>query len=480
MSAIVWFRQDLRVHDNDALTQACVNHKHVVAVVCCTPEQWKRHDWSAIKLDLYERQLNYLQSALAENGIVLKVLCSDIYADLPNKLLTFAQDESITALYANRDYALDEVRRDRAVHAWLENNNISCHWFDSNLLVPPGSVKPETSAYYQKFTPFFKSWQAVLRERGIPGPSSFTAKGETFSTTSLKIPRDKIAPQDGLEQSAEGWAGSEDVIRQRLRRFITEQVEDYKKYRDTPGISGTSKLSPFLELGVVSPRFVAHLLQAASPEFPYGLEEGAHTWLSELAWREFYQHLAYQVPRLSMGKAFKEYTEQFPWRHSKEDFRRWREGRTGFPIVDAGMRQLNQTGWMHNRVRMIVANFLVKDLHIDWRWGERYFMQHLIDGSYPANNGGWQWSASTGTDAVPYFRVFNPTRQSEQVDPEGIYIRKWVKELKDVPTKHIHAPQQYLRVKGEPADKYCIYPQPMVNHKDARDRFIETFKGLKK
>ena len=223
----------------------------------------------------------------------------------------------------------------------------------------------------------------------------------------------------------------------------------------------------------MSPWQAAAALAKLSPMFPAGLNQGPDTWLTELIWREFYLHLMYHVPRLSQGKAFLKHTDAMQWRNDEKEFELWCQGRTGYPIVDAGMRQLANEGWMHNRVRMIVAHFLVKDLLIDWRWGEQFFMQHLIDGNFAANNGGWQWSASTGTDAAPYFRVFNPSLQSQKVDPDGSYIRKWVHELKDCPAKHIHAPGAWLK-----EHRRIDYPQPIVDHKQARERFLSAFKAL--
>ncbi|RUO31679.1 deoxyribodipyrimidine photo-lyase [Aliidiomarina sedimenti] len=471
MTGLVWFRQDLRLDDNDALLQAMQNHRKVVAVVALTEAQWSDHEWAPIKRDLYQRQLNFLGEALAELGIELRVVQCDYYRELPRLLLQLANEVQVSALYANRDYALDERRRDAAVDAWFEQHDLQCHWFDSNLLVRPLEVKPQTSGYYKKFTPFFKSWCARLAELGIAESSKRTLAGYKGKAEALNFTPIDL---DAAKRDASQWARTERDAGVQLQGFIEEQVADYQRKRDVPADDATSRLSPLWEVGVLSPRAAARALQALSPEFPYGLDEGAKTWLSELAWREFYQHLMFHVPALSMGKAFQAYTEEFPWRYDKADFARWCEGRTGYPIVDAGMRQLQAEGWMHNRVRMIVANFLVKDLHIDWRWGERFFMQHLVDGSFAANNGGWQWSASTGTDAVPYFRVFNPTRQSEQVDPQGLYIRKWVSELNNVPAKYIHTPHDYLRAKGS-----TDYPQPMVDHKAARETFISTFKGLK-
>ena len=217
-------------------------------------------------------------------------------------------------------------------------------------------------------------------------------------------------------------------IRDRLRDFCRERVQDYDRKRDIPGEPGTSRLSAALAIGLLSPRQCLARLQAEQ-ETANESASGPHVWLSELIWREFYQHVAFHFPRVVKGRAFKEETDAIRWRDDEADFQAWCEGRTGFPIVDAGMRQLKQTGWMHNRLRMITASFLVKDLHIDWRRGERYFMSQLIDGEFASNNGGWQWAASTGTDAAPYFRVFNPTTQGKRFDPEGHFIRQYVPEL---------------------------------------------------
>lgn len=466
MTALVWFRQDLRIADNDALHQACANHEHVIAVFAVTDKQWQGHDWAPIKRDLLEQQLNYLSLDLAAAGVSLQIIEGDYFRELPAQLLQLCRREKISSVYANRDYPLDEVRRDRAVDAWLARHDIAMHWFDSNLLVAPEQVSTQTGGYYKKFTPFQRAWRSVLVEIGVTAPQPLAGDRKPLVAKTVVLP--------GTKSDSSAWAGSERTVRDRLSRYLREQVVDYQKTRDLPAIDGTSRLSPFWELGVISPRAAARLLQQQSPQFPAGLNTGADTWFSELAWREFYQHLMFHEPRVNQHKAFQAYTDSYPWRYDKSDFKRWCEGRTGFPIVDAGMRQLASEGWMHNRVRMIVANFLCKDLHIDWRWGERFFMQHLVDGSFAANNGGWQWSASTGTDAVPYFRVFNPTRQSEKVDPDGSYIRNWVSELKNVPTRHIHAPEQFLKANGQSG-----YPAPMVDHKAARERFIATFKGLK-
>ncbi|HBT32829.1 MAG TPA: deoxyribodipyrimidine photo-lyase, partial [Pusillimonas sp.] len=242
---------------------------------------------------------------------------------------------------------------------------------------------------------------------------------------------------------------------------------------DFPATPGTSQLSPYLAAGLISVRQCLYAaLQANQGELETG-RAGILTWVNELLWREFYLQLMYSFPALSMHRAMKPETEAVVWRDAPDDFNRWCKGDTGVPIVDAAMRQLNDTGWMHNRLRMVVAMFLSKNLLIDWRYGERYFMQNLVDGELAANNGGWQWSASTGADAAPYFRVFNPVSQSQRFDPEGKFIRKWVPELKEVDTKEIHDPLPLTR-------EVCGYPVIMVDLKVTRQRAIEAFKGLSK
>ncbi|RUO22302.1 deoxyribodipyrimidine photo-lyase [Aliidiomarina iranensis] len=498
MARLVWFRQDLRLLDNDAVLQACQHANEerdkVFFIAMPTLQQYAQHNWSPLKWDLYQRQLNSLGADLAELGHSLEIIKLDWFADCENAIAEFCRTNDITDIYFNREYVFDEIKRDERVTQKLEHNlNIKVHSFDSNLLVPPECIKNGKGEYYKVFTPFFRVWRKYIREHGVAAPynrasvkssgvANFSAVNFSLPTISSDIPEADIP----ILNDSEAWPIGEALIRRNAQRFVREQVQDYKARRDTPAVEGTSKLSAYFEIGALSPRVAAHLLQKASPEFPEGLDDGAHTWLSELAWREFYQHLLFHEPRLAKGEPFQAEQAAFPWRNDRDEFLAWCEGCTGFPIVDAGMRQLNETGWMHNRVRMIVASFLVKDLHINWQWGETYFMQRLIDGSFPANNGGWQWSAGTGTDAAPYFRVFNPTSQGEKFDPDGHYIRKWVAELKDVPNKYIHNPHAYLREQTKQAGMFAddvkserLYPKPIVDHKKARESFIQTFKQVK-
>jgi len=469
MTAIVWFRHDLRVRDNPALEAACANHDNVVGVYLVPKHTLEKHLWSPHKMDLLWRHLQQFRTELEQLGILLKVKVHDSFSQSGSILSSIAEEFLATNLYANAEYPLDEVRRDRAVAAALKQQSIGCYFSHGMVLIPPAQVKNKQGEYYKVFTPFNKAWRSRVAELNDWAPSPPPSVAKSFEGQSDVLPECPLPRADTSH-----WPVGEQAVLSKFGQFVGHQVEDYQQNRDIPAIDGTSKLSAYLELGVISPKTVARSLQALSPSFPYGLEPGPDTWLTELAWREFYQHLMYHEPRLSRGENYQQQTQNIPWRDDKQQFKRWCDGQTGYPIVDAGMRQLNATGWMHNRLRMITANFLVKDLLIDWRWGERYFMKKLIDGSFPANNGGWQWSASVGTDAVPYFRVFNPIRQSERFDPDGSYIRNWVKELEAVPTKHIHWPHSWLKQQAENS-----YPQPIVDHGVARERFLTTFKQVK-
>ena len=260
---------------------------------------------------------------------------------------------------------------------------------------------------------------------------------------------------------AKYWESGEDFIKNHINEFLKTKGSAYKEERNFPNIQATSMLSPYLNSGVVSSKWC--LLKAK--EFNNGLlddgDKGIVHWVSEILWREFYRHILYNFPKVSRDQPFISYTKNIPWREDLEDLNKWKEGKTGIPIVDAGMREMLETGWMHNRTRMIVAMFLSKNLLINWQEGEKYFMEHLVDGDLASNNGGWQWSASTGTDAAPYFRIMNPETQSMRFDPEGKYIKKWIPELKDCPISQIHMPEN--------PEQYG-YPKPMVDLKENQEK----------
>ncbi len=307
--------------------------------------------------------------------------------------------------------------------------NVVCEGFDDSVILPPGAVMTGNHEMYKVFTPFKNAWLKRLRE-GMPecvAAPKVRSSGaiDPAPSITLNYPRQSFdTAHFPVEEKA--------AIAQ-LRQFCQNGAGEYEQQRDFPAVEGTSRLSASLATGGLSPRQCLHRLLAEQPQ---ALDGGAGSvWLSELIWREFYRHLMTYYPSLCKHRPFIAWTDRVQWQSNPAHLKAWQEGKTGYLIVDAAMRQLNSTGWMHNRLRMITASFLVKDLLIDWREGERYFMSQLIDGDLAANNGGWQWAASTGTDAAPYFRIFNPTTQGEKFDREGEFIRQWLPELRDVPGK---------------------------------------------
>ena len=268
------------------------------------------------------------------------------------------------------------------------------------------------------------------------------------------------------------WPAGEDEAKTKLLKFLDEKVIDYSKNRNDPILDGTSRISPYLASGIISSKkCILEALKINNFEFNSG-HIGVTKWIDEIVWREFYKNIMFSFPKVSKGQPFQDYSKAIKWRYDEDEFIAWKEGKTGFPIVDAAMRQLIHEGWMHNRLRMVVAMFFTKNMLHDWRLGEAYFMQNLIDGDFASNNGGWQWSSSTGTDAAPYFRIFNPITQSTNFDKEGSFIKKYVPELKDLDKSVIHNPPKEHR-------KYCNYSEPILDLKESRLRAIEAFKIAK-
>ncbi|WP_156293575.1 deoxyribodipyrimidine photo-lyase [Serratia oryzae] len=467
---VIWLRNDLRITDNKALHAACSDaDAKVVAVFIATPGQWRQHEMAPRQAAFIHANLLQVQQALAARGIELVYHQCNDFADSLTWLVDFCQQRQVTALFYNRQYEINERQRDAQLEQQLAGK-VVCHSFDDSLLLPPGSVLTGNGEMFKVYTPFRRAFIQRLAEsdvRSLPAPR---ARGEALP---LAEPEKFNYPQ--AEVGAAYPAGEEAAL-QRLRAFCREQVQDYAKQRDLPAIAGTSSLSPYLAIGVLSPRQCFNRLRAECPEVLENPESGAFCWLNELIWREFYRHLMVAHPALCKHRPFIEWTDRVTWKADDKALLAWQQGRTGYPIVDAAMRQLNQTGWMHNRLRMISASFLVKDLLIDWRAGERYFMSQLLDGDLAANNGGWQWAASTGTDAAPYFRIFNPTTQGERFDPQGTFIRKWLPELAGVPDNDIHQPHRW----AEKQQRVLDYPQPIVDHKQARLDTLAAFEAAKR
>lgn len=472
MKTLVWLRHDLRLWDNPALFRAAEQEQGVLAVYVVCEEYLERHSVAPVRLDFIRRHLLLLAPQLAELNIPLQVLVAKKAAEIPALLLHHAQNEHCDQLYFNAEYPLDEFNRDRAVSELLRANYLIVKRFHDRAIVPPGMIRNGQGDPYKVFTAYKRKWLetvAPLNLTPLTEPAK-QAKPKGLSkaaTHALLTHINQVFSRYALRDLSSLWPAGEAEAHARLQRFVDESLHRYKDLRDFPAVAGTSTLSPYLAVGAISPRqCIAAVLAANGGEWDSG-SEGASVWISEIIWREFYQHVVVDFPAVCKHRAMQAHTEAFPWSKDTALFKRWCEGTTGIPLVDAAMRQLNETGWMHNRLRMVVAMFLTKNLQIDWRLGETYFMQQLIDGDFAANNGGWQWSASTGTDAAPYFRIFNPVSQSERFDPEGTFIRKYLPELAHLPAKQIHMPT-----------KGGNYPAPIVDLSTSRKHTIDLFKQL--
>jgi len=471
MRSLVWFRRDLRVRDNTALHAAArSSDRGVICVYLLSPAQWKDHDEAACKVQFWLRNLHELKRQLADRNIPLIVARADRFRDAPEALLSIASQNDCDALHFNNEYEVNERRRDDAVEQRFVKAGRAVSRHTDHVILAPGDVRTGQDTFYSVFTPFRKRWCTMVKDRGIqvlPMPR----RQEPLAVESSEIPTALPGFKD-TDVDPSRWPAGEDHARYRLEAFISDRLDAYHQQRDRPAVNGTSTLSPYLAAGVLSPRqCIAAVMRANNNRLDTG-RKGAVMWISELIWREFYLHILVGFPRVSMHRPFKIETSSITWEDNDEHFAAWCDGRTGYPIVDAAMRQLVQTGWMHNRLRMIAAMFFSKDLFLDWRRGERFFMQHLIDGDLGSNNGGWQWSSSTGTDAAPYFRIFNPLTQSRRFDPDGAFLRRYLPELAELDDRAIHDPIAM----PQPQRSRLDYPDPIVDHSKARERAIAAFR----
>lgn len=421
---LFWFRRDLRLTDNTGLEAALASGWPVVPVFVYDTSILTLLDNPAdCRVDWLSQCLSGLHAALGEWGTSLVVHHGRVLEAFENWLSRF----EVKAVYANRDYEPAALRRDEALRLRLLAEGIPFHTFKDQVVAEPGEVLKGDGSPYSVFTPYSRAWKSkvddLIRLEGRPASRFFRLATEPLPTL------------DALGFKSTGVTYSPPVVDEVC-------IADYHRWRNLPAIDGTTRLGVHLRFGTVS---VRHLVAVA-----LRLNE---TWLNELIWREFFMSILYHFPRVERG-AFKPVYDAIAWRDDEAAFQRWCEGKTGYPLVDAGMRELNATGWMHNRVRMVVAGFLVKDLLIDWRWGEAYFASKLMDFELASNNGNWQWAAGTGCDAVPYFRVFNPEQQRLRWDPDGVYVKRWVPEWGT-----------------------SDYPAPMVDHAQARERALHAYKA---
>jgi len=473
---IVWLRSDLRVRDNPALTAAALRGGPVIPVFVWGPDEegaWAPGAASRWWLDASLRALDASLGELGSRLVIRRGKALDVLREV-------VRESGATIVLWNRRYEPIAIARDRVVKQALRADGCEVHSFNSALLLEPWENTKEDGTPYRVFTPFWKS----MLKRGampppagtpprLPCPSSWPA-GDTIDELGL---RPRIDWTAGMRSA---WTPGEAGAAAELTRFIQSDIERYAARRDTPAEVGTSRLSPHLHFGEIGPRTIwktVHDLAAERGEADF--DAAAESWLRQLAWREFGHHLLFHFPHTTDAPLRPEFA-RFAWRDDEAGLRAWQRGLTGYPIVDAGMRELWTTGWMHNRVRMVVASFLVKDLRLPWQQGARWFWDTLVDADLANNTLGWQWTAGCGADAAPYFRVFNPLLQSRRFDGDGEYLRRWLPELAALDNKWIHepagAPASVLAAAGVTIGE--TYPAPIVAHDQAKRLALEAYEAM--
>ena len=470
MEALVWFRSDLRLEDNPALRNAFENSKKVHAIFIFSNKQLKKHNEANVKIDFIIKNLYLLEKKLAELNVPLTIIESDGFENDASLIGKFIEKKNIDKAFWNNQFGEDEAYRDNLVQIELDSKNIEVSTFNDQIVYEPGFLKTGQGLPYSVFTPFKRKWIENFEMDFLDIEYQYQPRESLNYSSNI---RDFDFNFETIHQvNMNLWPAGEDEAKTKLLKFLDEKVIDYSKNRNDPILDGTSRISPYLASGIISSKkCILEALKINNFEFSSG-HIGVTKWIDEIVWREFYKNIMFAFPKVSKGQPFQDYSKAIKWRYDKNEFIAWKDGKTGFPIVDAAMRQLLHEGWMHNRLRMVVAMFFTKNMLHDWRLGEAYFMQSLIDGDFASNNGGWQWSSSTGTDAAPYFRIFNPITQSTNFDKEGLFIKKYIPELKDLDKSVIHNPPKEHR-------KYCHYPEPILDLKESRLRAIEAFKIAK-
>lgn len=472
---VVWLRDDLRLDDNPALAHAAETGRPVVPLYVLDEESKGVRGLGGAHKWWLHHSLEAFTSALRGKGSALTLR----RGKAKDAVLDVVEAVGATALFVNRRYDPASRKVDDAVEEAL-GGDVAVERFTANILHDPDEVETKTGGYYKVYTPFWKNVSSSgMRDpidppKGLKQPDSFP-KSDKLDDWDL-LP----TKPDWSGGIADFWTPGEAAARERLEHFCDELLSSYHEGRERPFADETSRLSPHLRWGEISPYRAWHMASAYASRRKTVPEKAIRTFHQELVWRDFNYHLLYHFGRLESDN-FNARFDDFPWRSSNKDLTAWQKGLTGYPIVDAGMRQLWQTGWMHNRVRMIVGSFLTKDLLIDWRKGESWFWDTLVDGDIASNTSQWQWIGGSGADAQPYFRIFNPITQSERFDPDGDYIRSFVPELKDLPAKAIHAPWE---AGAEILEKAGVtlgetYPKPMVDHGEARQRALDAYGKVK-
>lgn len=470
---IVWFRRDLRLADHAALDAAIAQGNAVVPIFIWSPEE--EGDWApgaASRVWIHET-LRVLDKDLRKRGSRLVVRRGSSL-----KVLQQIQSElNVAGVFFGRRYEPVVKERDEELRSEMERDGVHVEVVNTSLLFEPGSVLNGSGKPYKVFSAFWRQCQkGAVPAKPIPPPKNL--KSPTTWPKSMKLDDLNLVPDhQWVAQILESWTAGESGAAQLLNEFLTQNIDDYSVQRDFPGNTGTSRLSAYLAVGAISPRQIWHSVVARCG----GREptDQVDQFLRQLGWREFAYSLLHHFPH-TVDQPLRSSFNDMPWRKNAKDIAAWKRGQTGYPMVDAAMRELWKTGWMHNRSRMIVASFLVKHILVDWREGARWFWDTLIDADLANNTLGWQWVAGCGADAAPYFRIFNPTLQGRKFDKEGSYIGRWVPELEHLPARHVHAPEQ---VSSDDLQSFDVilgetYPRPIVEHTDARDRALAALEEI--
>ena len=461
-TAVVWLRQDLRMGDQPALAAAAGAHMRLVPLYIWAPNDDGEWAPGAASRWWLHDSLKSLRQSLeaAGSGLILR------QGEALLELLDVLKLSNARVVYWNALYEPAARKRDENILRVLKKHGVEVRSFNGSLLSEPASILNKAGTPYLVYGAYWKRF--VAESIGTPLPAMRTLPPLPASPKHLRSLRlaelalkPKIAWDSGIKKT---WRVGEDVALEQLASFCVGDIGEYATSRDVPGCEGTSRLSPYLHFGEISPRQI----WAAARKNP---GSGAATYCKQLAWREFSFYLLYHHPRIATEPLRLEFKE-FPWIGTASHLKAWQQGRTGYPIVDAGMRELWHTGWMHNRVRMIVASFLVKDLRISWLKGAKWFWDTLVDADLANNTQGWQWTSGCGADASPFFRVFNPVLQGKKFDPDGVYVRRWVPEIAGLPTSTIHAPWE--------SSRHFDYPKPMVDHGSARFAALKAYDDIKR
>lgn len=476
-TSIVWFRHDLRLDDNPALDTALAHGKTILPVFIWEPEaegEWVTGRASRCWL---HGSLQHLDAALRAAGsrLILR------QGNTLHNLLRLLEETAAQAVFWNRRYEPQAMVRDAEIENGLRTRGVMVETFNGPLLFEPGSIRTKSGAPYKVFTPFYRTCLAQEEPAApVKAPISLGRPGTWPASSRLEdlhlLPQ---IPWDAGIRST--WTSGEAAGHARFAAFQIEALSDYLDTRDKPALPGTSRLSPYLHFGEISPRRVWHTVRdTLHNDRDHASRQNAEGYLRQIVWREFAHHLLFHFPRTSSAPLDRSF-EHFPWRDDPQALRAWQRGQTGYPIIDAGMRELWTIGWMHNRVRMLVGSFLVKDLLIPWQSGARWFWDTLVDADLANNTLGWQWVAGCGADASPFFRIFNPVTQGERFDPKGEYVRQWIPELAKLSDRWIHKPWQAPEAELRKADVELgrSYPRPIVDHDEARKRAFDLFRKLR-